>query len=157
MDSNSEERLTQVHPALAKAIRALATMLEARGIIIRVVQGLRDTHQQAALYAQGRTTPGQVVTNAPAGHSWHEFGLAVDCMVGLRGVTPWKQDDNGDSPDYKAMEEAGQSLGLISGACWHHPDKPHFQLAGIPVSPDDHYRALIAHSGLAGVWQGVPA
>ena len=45
-----------------------------------VTQGLRTYAEQDALYAQGRTVPGEIVTNAAAGYSWHNFGNAVDLV-----------------------------------------------------------------------------
>lgn len=48
------------------------------GAKIRVVQGLRTIEYQNKLYAQGRTTPGPVVTKAKGGQSYHNYGLAFD-------------------------------------------------------------------------------
>lgn len=44
----------------------------------KVTSGRRDSAEQARLYAEGRTTAGPTRTDAPAGSSAHEFGLAVD-------------------------------------------------------------------------------
>lgn len=51
----------------------------------KVTSGVRDSAQQAALYAQGRTAPGPVVTDAPAGTSAHEYGLAIDAYPTIDG------------------------------------------------------------------------
>src|SRR5438105_4239472 len=80
MDNASEARLGEVMPPLAAKVRQLASLLANEGIVVRVTQGLRSWPQQDALYAQGRTTPGHVVTNAPGGTSWHNFGCAVDLV-----------------------------------------------------------------------------
>jgi peptidoglycan L-alanyl-D-glutamate endopeptidase CwlK len=137
MDAISETRLALVHPLLADKVRAMADALAAQGIVIRVVQGLRTFAEQNRLYNQGRTTPGEKVTNAIAGQSWHNYGFAVDCIPGLRGDDAWAPNWDAEHPDFQAMIEAGIAQGLVSGAKWiHMPDKPHFQLAGIPVSPD---------------------
>ncbi|WP_305953442.1 M15 family metallopeptidase [Paenibacillus sp. P32E] len=53
-----------------------AAMPEESNIVI--TQGLRTIAEQDALYAQGRTKPGQIVTNARGRTSYHNFGLAVD-------------------------------------------------------------------------------
>lgn len=46
-----------------------------------IVFGMRTDEQQRALYAQGRTTPGKIVTNAPDGSSTaHGRGGAIDCQ-----------------------------------------------------------------------------
>jgi peptidoglycan L-alanyl-D-glutamate endopeptidase CwlK len=152
MDSVSKVRLSLVHPDLAKKITAMVDALAVRGIDVRVVQGYRSKATQDALYAQGRTAPGPEVTNAPGGHSYHEFGLAVDCMPGVRGVTPWKMNGVASHPDYAAMIAAGEAQGLVSGSHWVHiKDYPHFQLAGIPVSPTDDMRAALTQ-GTNNVW-----
>ncbi len=64
MDPHSETRLQAVHPVLADKVRQMAATLLQEGIEIRVVQGLRTHDEQAALYAQGRTAPGSIVTDA---------------------------------------------------------------------------------------------
>lgn len=58
-----------------------------------VYYGLRTAAEQAALYAQGRTTPGAIVTNAPPGRSAHEHGLAVDVCILVGGHEEWDYTD----------------------------------------------------------------
>src|ERR1019366_5531638 len=86
MDNASEERLQLVCPQLADKVRQMAENLANQNIDIRVTQGLRTYAEQDALYAQGRTTPGRIVTNAKGGYSYHCFGLAIDCAPSLNGV-----------------------------------------------------------------------
>src|SRR5208282_4466197 len=87
MDSVSEARLQLVCPALSAKIHSLAAMLEDEGIVFRVTQGLRSWNDQQNLWLEGRDVngnvidPSKVVTNAPPGHSYHEFGLAVDVVL----------------------------------------------------------------------------
>lgn len=152
MDAISEQRLALVHPLLAQKVRAMAAGLASKGIYIRVVQGLRTGSEQNALFAEGRTAPGSVVTNARAGFSNHNFGMAADCVPGLRGEGPWKPNWDAHHPDYRDMISAGIAQGLVSGSTWvHMPDMPHFQLAGIPVTPTDDMRAALTQ-GLEYVW-----
>nr|WP_295770097.1 M15 family metallopeptidase [Rhodoferax sp.] len=44
---------------------------------------MRSCAEQDALYAQGRTAPGNKVTNAKSGDSNHNFGIAFDIGVRL--------------------------------------------------------------------------
>lgn len=159
MDAISEARLQQVFPTLADKIRKLHDMLEQEGIEIRVVQALRSWQQQDALYAQGRTTPGNKVTNCPGGHSYHNFGLAVDCVPSERGPEfPYNPDWHANHPQWKRMETIGVSLGLDSGAGWRSfPDAPHFQLTGrFPEgAPTDEVRQLFKDGGMTAVWDEV--
>src|SRR5690606_22511724 len=45
------------------------------------ISGHRTWAEQDALYAQGRTKPGSIVTNAKGGQSNHNFGIAMDFGV----------------------------------------------------------------------------
>jgi peptidoglycan L-alanyl-D-glutamate endopeptidase CwlK len=159
MDSVSCARLAMVYKPLADKIMQMAEMLEGEGIVIRVVQGSRTWAEQDALYAQGRTAAGKVVTNAKGGYSYHNFGLAVDCgpMLADDSNIDW----NAAHPAWKRMEAVGVSLGLVSGANWIRlVDAPHFQLTGrFPEgAPDDEIRALAqSPEGLQAVWDAVTA
>lgn len=89
--------------------------------------GLRSLEQQAALYAQGRTSPGLIVTKAPPGLSAHNWGLAVDFAYfdpSFQGQEPW------DKADWDFYGKTVQSIpGLDWGGIWKFPDKPHAELA----------------------------
>ena len=154
MDTVSEDRLKDVHPVLAGKIRQLAAILaeDRPPVILRVTQGLRTWNEQAKLYAQGRSTPGKIVTNAEPGHSWHQFGLAVDLVPFDQANKP---DWNTAHPVWKRLIEVGTSLGLEAGAQWRSfPDYPHFQLTGkLPVSPDLEVRESYGQSGIPGIWK----
>lgn len=157
MDSISEQRLQQLWPVLAAVAQSMITQLEAQGIETRVVQGLRSWQQQDALYAQGRTAPGPIVTNARGGYSWHNLGMAFDLCPSMYGPEViYKPDWNEQHPTWKKMEELGVSLGLTSGATWKRlVDSPHFQLTGkFPVNaPNDEVRQIFQCAGMAQVWK----
>lgn len=163
MNTASQDRLDKVSPRLASKIQQLSTLMFVQGAPIEVVQGLRTVAEQHALYLKGRDEHGnivdhaKVVTNADGGHSWHNFGLAVDCApVEQDGKINW----NANHPHWKLMEEIGVSLGLTSGANWKRlKDAPHFQLTGrFPVgAPDDEIRQLYKEGGLLAIWAAVEA
>ena len=154
-DPASEARLQNVMPTLAAKIRTLGEMLSQEGITIRVVQGLRTWAEQDALYAQGRTVPGKIVTNAKGGESWHCLGCAVDCApMNLDGTVDW----NAGHQQWKRMEEVGVSLGLVSGANWVRlVDAPHFQLTGaFPMgAPSEEAQQIYQNEGAEAFWQQV--
>lgn len=56
----------------------VAERAAAEGIALRLLSGKRSCAQQNALYAQGRTAPGPIVTGARGCMSWHVQGAAVD-------------------------------------------------------------------------------
>src|SRR5208337_955731 len=153
MDSISESRLQLVCPTLSDKIQQLAAMLEDEGIVFRVTQGLRSWNDQDKLYQQGRTTPGKIVTNAPAGTSWHNFGLAVDIVP--MDQDPPQPDWDTSHPVWQRLIAVGESLGLYSGSEFAHiKDEPHFQLTGsFPVSPNDEVRQIFKDAGMEEIWR----
>lgn len=157
MDANSELRLELVNPKLAALIRKMAAQLESEGIAIRVTQGLRSWTEQLGLWQKGRdgfgniVNPALVVTKAPPGHSYHNFGLAVDVAPFAGNIPDW----NVNHPAWKRMVEVGESLGLTSGATFRSfPDYPHFQLTGTyPASPTDEVRQAFKDHGTVALWE----
>ena len=153
MDPLSLARLAPLNPEFARRILVLSDLQNAAGEPIKVAQAFRSWADQQKEWNQGRTTPGPIVSNAPPGHSWHEFGLAADvCPIRLLTVKGWGPAD----PAWAAMGARGKRLGLFWGGDFVHcpPDRPHFQLTGIfPVSPDDEVRQIITQYGMAAVWQ----
>jgi peptidoglycan L-alanyl-D-glutamate endopeptidase CwlK len=81
---NKELLATLLPEVAALAWRHLGICQDA-GIDLVVVQALRTKEQQDALYAQGRTAPGRVVTDARPGFSWHNFGRAYDVAIAGEG------------------------------------------------------------------------
>src|SRR5436305_8814069 len=88
MNTASQDRLALVYPRLADKIYKLSTRYIMEGHCLAVSQGLRTWERQHEIWLQGRNPDGSfidpihhkgVVTNADGGHSWHNFGLAVDC------------------------------------------------------------------------------
>ena len=136
MDQRSEAQLATVCPDLATLVRNAADALAAEGTYLLVVSGLRTAAEQNALYAQGRTTPGHIVTNAQAGFSMHNYGLAVDVVPYLSGQTGalnWSIS----TPQYQAMVAALKAQGLVWGGDWKSlADYDHFQMLNLPATPD---------------------
>lgn len=158
MDHTSEARLSLVHPKVADLAHKLYDALQLEGIDIHVVQGFRSYNDQKKLWDQGRDANGNVVnsaiivTNAPPGHSWHEFGLAIDVCPFVDGQPDWDLQN----PAWKRIVAVGESLGFYSGSHFVHPrpDWPHLQLTGkFPVSPTGEVRQIFLDAGVQGVWQ----
>jgi len=122
VDTRSEATIATLHPKVANIFRALVNGAAAYGYNIRLISGMRTYAQQSALYAQGRTAKGPVVTNAPAGWSNHNFGLAADIGV---------FDGNNyvpESPIYAKVGPIGVALGLEWGGSWTSiKDMPHYE------------------------------
>lgn len=132
--NKSAARLPGLHPVVAAASDALIERCFARGIHILITQGLRTIAEQDALYAQGRTKPGSIVTNARGGYSYHNFGLAVDFALLLpdgRSVS-WdmKRDGNANrTADWQEVVDEAKRLGFEWGGDWiSFKDYPHLQM-----------------------------
>ena len=122
-DPRSEKHIATLMPEVRPLARALVHKAAAMGLQIRIISGFRTYEEQAALYAQGRSAPGRVITNARPGYSNHNFGIAFDVGVfeGSRYL--------GESPKYKAVGALGMDIGLEWGGSWKTlVDEPHFQL-----------------------------
>jgi peptidoglycan L-alanyl-D-glutamate endopeptidase CwlK len=123
VDPRSEKNIATLAAEVQPLARALVQKAAAAGITIKVISGLRTYDEQDALYAQGRTAPGDIVTNAKGGYSNHNFGIAFD--VGVFEGNKYL----GESPKYKAIGALGMDLGLEWGGNWKTlVDEPHFQL-----------------------------
>jgi len=154
MDSITETRLAAVHPELARRIRQLDQQLDPQGIVIRVTQGLRTWAQQDELYAQGRTAPGAIVTNAPGGESAHNFGYAVDAVPNDPAFPAWAPDWNSRDARWTTFLENATGCGLAEGAQWRSfPDAPHLYLQELPANPDDEMRAILREAGMQALWE----
>jgi len=124
IDERSAKNIATLHPSLQPLATKLIELAVDRGITAKVISGLRTYAEQNELYAQGRTKPGNIVTKAKGGQSWHNFGTAFD--IGIFSGDGKKYF--GESPAYKTCGEIGESLGLEWGGRWQFVDEPHFQL-----------------------------
>ncbi|CQD79182.1 peptidase M15B and M15C DD-carboxypeptidase VanY/endolysin [Yersinia intermedia] len=125
----SENNLKGVNPALVKVVRRA---LELSPIDFIVIEGVRTVARQQQLYAQGRTTPGKVVTWIMK--SKHIDGNAVDLLP----VTGWDNLASFKAVS-KTMFQAASELGvkITWGADWNgngiqekgETDSPHFEIS----------------------------
>ena len=125
-DERTERNIATLIPAAQAAARRFMTVavpaMKRHGAEVRIICGTRTYSDQEALYAQGRTTKGPVVTKARGGYSWHNFGVAWDCGIFQNG----KYLE--DSPLYAECGRIGEAQGLEWGGSWGFSDEPHLQL-----------------------------
>jgi peptidoglycan L-alanyl-D-glutamate endopeptidase CwlK len=90
---------------------------------------LRTFAEQDALYAQGRTRSGNIVTNAKAGHSNHNYGLALDFVL-IKGGYDMKADDDHDGiADWLEVVAIAKLFGFEWGGDWiTFKDNPHIEM-----------------------------
>lgn len=122
-DQHSIAAVALLHPKVQDMFTGFITDAEnSLGIALRVVQGLRTFPEQHAIYNQGRTTPGKIVSNAPAGESYHNYGLAVD-------ICPLTPDGKALNWDFKfsELEPFALPYGITWGGHFPSPDMDHFE------------------------------
>ena len=104
------------------------------GVTAEVISGLRSYQQQAALYAQGRTRPGGIVTNARPGSSWHNYGLAIDLGLFKNGVYLDAKNPRLADKVYAELGALAKTMGIEWAGYWtSFRETPHFQFRpGLP-------------------------
>lgn len=118
-----------LHPTLVSKINAVLDVMAKAGHPMRVCQGLRTVAAQQALYAQGRTKPGKIVTNCDGvlKKSRHQAasdgcGHAVDCAFN-------DADPFGIKQPWKLYGATVQAQGLVWGGTFSSPvDLDHAEL-----------------------------
>ena len=121
-DAKSETIISELHPSIRNKARAFINEAEKQSMKLKVTSGGRTYEEQNKLYAQGRTTKGNIVTNAKAGYSWHNFFLAFDVVPVENGKINW------NSKNWKKIGALGKTFGLEWGGDWKtFKDLPHFQ------------------------------
>ena len=134
IDSRSARNIATLDPKAQSAFTRFAlaakVIAAAMGCDYIAIAGNRSWAAQDALYAQGRTKPGQKVTNARAGFSNHNFGIACDFGVFANGQ--YLDDSNPRLADkvHQACSEHAEDNGLAWGGLWESfPDTPHYEMA----------------------------
>lgn len=118
--------ITLCHPRLQDLATKLVEECSNQGLKIKIGETLRTVAEQDNLYAQGRTKPGKIVTNASGStySSYHQWGTAFDI---IRNDGKGAYNESGDF--FHKVGMIGVSLGLEWGGNWKDiKDKPHFQL-----------------------------
>lgn len=90
----------------------------------------RSAEEQDLLYAQGRTTPGRIITNAKAGYSMHNFGCAIDGVPLRHGKPLWSvfQTTGIMEPEWKKLGELAALHGIEWAGNWtSFKEYAHFQ------------------------------
>ena len=86
------------------------------GIRPLIYCGRRTFEEQLALFAQGRTKPGRIVTKARPGESYHNYGLAFD-WVPVKPTAKYPKLFSAawdDQTAYKVGEQCGHTFDLAS-------------------------------------------
>jgi peptidoglycan L-alanyl-D-glutamate endopeptidase CwlK len=123
----SSRNLDDLLPAVKERVQKFLNAAKDAGIDLLVTSTYRDNESQNALYAQGRTALGKIVTNAKAGQSFHNYRCAVDIVPLVNGKPVW-------DTSYQVWQTVGK-LGKDAGLEWAgdwvtFKEFPHFQYTG---------------------------
>lgn len=159
IDARSQKVLDALYPPFAAICAKAADALADQHTWLCFFDGVRTADAQTRDYAQGRTAPGHIITNARPPQSYHCMGLAVD-------VVPYKSGKGGalnwtvTTPQYKAFVQAMKDAGADWGGGWvsFKGDDDHFQLPGLGATPPAAMQVDYAGGGtaqLATIWARV--
>lgn len=109
----NSRNLSALLPVVEGKAIAFIDGCKAVGIDVLITCTYRDDESQNALYAQGRTSPGKIVTNAKAGESWHNHRCAFDFVPIVNGKAQWN-----DLALFKRCGEVAELVGLEWSGRW---------------------------------------
>lgn len=120
--------INDLHPKVASLAVAFKQLCDEEGIDLLITSTYRDHESQNALYAQGRTTKGNIVTNAKGGQSMHNWRVAFDVVPLRNGKPVWDTRD----PVWARIGALGESVGLEWSGRWagRLKETAHFQYTG---------------------------
>lgn len=132
LGSLNKKALAKLEPFVTAAEQAM----EKHGVKVEVISGLRSWAAQAALFAQGRTKPGHIVTKARPGSSWHNYGLAIDLGLFSNGVYLDEVDPKRADRLYQEIGAIASRMGVEWAGNWKSfTETPHFQVTfGLTLS-----------------------
>lgn len=126
MDNVSIARLNQLHPSIRQeALEAYdeAVKMTPIGVHPFITQTMRTFAESEALYNQGRTTGGSIVSNSKAGQSYHNYGFALDFVLQVNGKQSWVVDKN-----WMIVVNCFKKRGFSWGGDWKtFKDYPHLE------------------------------
>lgn len=132
IDERSAKNVATLHPKVQQFFRdwiaecqALAKTL---GYEYKAISGNRSWEEQAKIYAQGRTLPGKIVTNAKPGYSNHNYGIAVDMGVFKNGKYLDESKPSESEAFHRTAATIAEKYGIEWGGSWKtFKDYPHFE------------------------------
>ena len=105
--------LSDLNPKVKTLCEQFVASCAKQNIDILITSTYRDVESQNALYAQGRTMPGNKVTNAKGGQSFHNYHVAFDFVPIVNGKAQWN-----DMALFTKCGEIAESLGLEWAGRW---------------------------------------
>jgi peptidoglycan L-alanyl-D-glutamate endopeptidase CwlK len=118
--------INDLEPQVAQLCHKFVDECAKQGIIVIITSTYRSNEEQAALYAIGRTKPGNRVTNAKPGQSMHGYRIAFDFCPIIHGKCVWNNAEL-----FERCGEIGEKVGLQwSGRFLTFRESAHFEFKG---------------------------
>ena len=119
----ADRRWERIDPDLQQRVLAIyRVMAQQHGIRMVLVEGYRSPERQAELFREGRAT------QAAAGQSCHQYGLALDSAPMREGRLQWDMQDPWTRRAYFLYGELAQEAGLVWGGNWRMGDFVHVEM-----------------------------
>lgn len=117
--------IEHLHPEAQEKAKQLQALCDSKGLKLLITETLRTASEQDALYAQGRTIPGKIVTNCKGSsyQSPHQWGVAFDFCKNIKG------QEYSDTAFFNYVGSLAKSIGLFWGGDFKSfIDTPHLEL-----------------------------
>jgi peptidoglycan L-alanyl-D-glutamate endopeptidase CwlK len=109
----NSRKLEDLHPKVKVLCERFVASCAKQNIDVLITSTYRDGESQNALYAQGRTAPGKIVTKAKAGQSFHNWKCAFDFVPIVNGKAQWN-----DTALFTKCGEIAEAVGLEWAGRW---------------------------------------
>lgn len=140
-DKVTLQRIPLLHPKVREEAMEIYDEICSRltgNTTVRFTHTLRTFAEQDALFAQGRTKAGKIITRARGGQSYHNFGLAIDFCLLIDKNNDWiyeeaswdnvKDSDKDGVADWMEVVVVFKMYGWTWGGDFKtFKDGPHFE------------------------------
>lgn len=132
LDERSAKNVATLHSKVQQLFRnwiaECQVLAKIHGYEYKAISGNRTWEEQARIYAQGRTAPGKIVTNARPGYSNHNYGIAVDMGVFKNGKYLDGSNPSEAEAFHRKAANVAEKYNIEWGGSWKSfKDYPHFE------------------------------
>ena len=132
LDERSAKNVATLHMKVQQLFRnwiaECQVVAAAHDYEYKAISGNRTWEEQAKIYAQGRTAPGKIVTNAKPGYSNHNYGIAVDMGVFKAGKYLDASSPSEAEAFHRKAAQIAEKYNIEWGGSWSSfKDYPHFE------------------------------
>ena len=110
--SSADRRWGQINADFQQRVLAVFQLMREQGYEMVLVEGYRSPERQAELSSRGG------VTNARAGQSCHQYGVAADAAIFRNGKLQWDMGEAWTREGYFRYGELARQAGLEWGGSW---------------------------------------